>query len=72
MTKVKPFIQCVDYWPNKIPPECLAAYKALIDEGQITNQKVIYNKKNGSTVVSYDSNQPQEWIREELRKKAGR
>ena len=35
MTQVKPFIPCVDYWPEHIPPEKLAVYKQLIEEGQI-------------------------------------
>lgn len=72
MTEVKPFIKCVDYWPGRIPGECMNAYRALIGEGQITNQKIVYSRGVGTVVVSYDSNQPHEWIRQELRARAGR
>lgn len=66
MTQVKPFIKCIDYWPGEIQPEKLAAYKQLIDEGQITKPHVIYSKRSGSTAVEYDAIAPHEWILEEL------
>ena len=67
MEKVKPFVRCSDYWPNRIPKTRLIAYKELIDEGQIAEAKVIYNKSAGSTMVSYKANQPHEWVLERLR-----
>ena len=69
MTQVKPFIKCVDFWPAEIPPNKLAAYKALIDEGQILKHHVLYNQRTGSTTVEYYTTIPHEWIREELAKR---
>ena len=69
MTQVKPFVKCVDYWPEHIPPEKLAAYKQLITEGQIRKHHVIVNKLTGSTTVEYYSTIPHEWVREELKKR---
>ena len=70
MTKVKPFVKCVDFWPVEIPPEKLAAYKQLIDEGQIRKHTVIYDRTAGSTTVEYYAIAPHEWIREELKRRA--
>ena len=72
MTEVKPFIKCVDYWPCHIPPEKLAAYKQLIEEGQIRKHNVIVNQTAGSTTVEYYATIPHEWILEELAKRAAR
>ena len=72
MTEVKPFIKCVDYWPNHIPPAKLEAYRQLIDEGQILKHHVIYNRETGSTTVEYYAIAPHEWILEELRRKCSR
>lgn len=69
MTTVSPFIKCVDYWPEHIPPEKLAAYKQLIEEGQIRKHHVIYNRTAGSTTVEYYAIAPHEWILEELRRR---
>ena len=69
MTEVKPFIKCVDYWPVEIPEEKLAAYKALIEEGQIRNHHVIHNRRTGTTTVEYYAIAPHEWIREELKRR---
>ena len=69
MTKVKPFIKCVDFWPEHIPDEKLAAYKAMIDEGQIRKHHVIYNRRTGSTTVEYYAIMPHEWVREELKRR---
>jgi len=69
MTQVKPFIKCVDYWPGHIPPEKLAIYKQLIEEGQIRKHHVLYNRQIGSTVVEYYSIAPHEWIREEMKRR---
>lgn len=66
MTEVKPFIKCVDFWPEEIPPEKLAAYKQMIKEGQILKHSVVYNRQTGSTTVEYSSTVPHEWILEEL------
>ena len=70
MTEVKPFVKCVDYWPEHIPQEKLAAYKQLIDEGQIRKHTVIYDRTAGSTTVEYYAIAPHEWIREELKRRA--
>ena len=64
MTEVKPFVKCVDYWPEHIPQEKLAAYKQLIDEGQIRKHTVIYDRTAGSTTVEYYAIATHEWIRE--------
>ena len=70
MSKVDPFIKCVDFWPEHIPDEKLAAYKEMIDEGQIRKHHVIYNRRTGSTTVEYYANMPHEWVLEELRKRS--
>ena len=70
MTKVKPFIKCIDFWPVQIPPEKLNAYKQLIEEGQIRKHHVIVNRQTGSTTVEYYSTIPHEWIREELKRRS--
>ena len=69
MTKVKPFIKCVDFWPVEIPPEKLASYKLMIAEGQIMKHHVLYNRRTGSTTVEYYSTVPHEWVLEELKKR---
>ena len=66
MTKVDPFIRCSDYWPGRVPPRVLSEYKALLDEGQITKPKVLVNKSAGTALITYQANQPQEWIMERL------
>ena len=66
MTEVQPFIKCVDFWPSGIPPEKLAAYKQMIDEGQIIKHHVLVNKRTHATTVEYFANMPHEWVREEL------
>ncbi len=66
MTEIKPFIKCVDFWPSGIPPEKLAAYKQMIDEGQIIKHHVLVNKRTHATTVEYFANMPHEWVREEL------
>ena len=71
MTEVKPFIKCVDYWPELIPPEKLNAYKQLIADGQIRKHHVIVNKLTGSTTVEYYATVPHEWILETLKKLSG-
>lgn len=70
MTEVKPFIKCVDYWPEQIPENKLAAYKQLIDEGQILKHHVIYERGTGRTAVEYYAIAPHEWILEELRRRS--
>lgn len=67
---VRPFIRCIDYWPIPIPERSLAAYKQLIQEGQIKNHHVIYSRTTKTTTVEYYSIAPHEWIKEELRKRA--
>ena len=69
MTKIQPFIKCVDFWPDQIPPDKLAAYHQLIEENQIRKHHVIYNRRTGSTIVEYQSIAPHKWILEELAKR---
>lgn len=66
--EVKPFIKCQDYWPTRIPEKHLAAYNAMIQDGQIRKHHVIYSKATGSTLVEYYSTVPHEWILEEMGK----
>jgi len=68
MTKISPFIKCVDYWKEKIPPEKLDAYRALIHARLIKKHHVLVNRQTGVTIVEYSSTVPHEWIREELKK----
>ena len=70
MTEVKPFIKCVDCWPGPIPDNKLAAYKQLIEEGQIRKHYVIYNRQTGSTAIEYYAIAPHEWILDELKKRS--
>jgi len=69
MTQVKPFIKCVDFWPERIPLEKLAAYKTMIEEGQIRKHHVIYNRQTGSTTVEYFAIMPHEWVLDELKRR---
>lgn len=66
MTEVKPFIKCIDFWPDGIPDRKMQIYKDMIAEGQIRNHHVIVNQRTGSTTVEYYSNIPHEWIRQEM------
>lgn len=72
MQKVEPFIRCTDYWPMKIPPECMNAYGVMVRDGQIRNQRVVFNEKTKATIIEYDSTHPHEWVLEELKEIAGR
>ena len=66
MTEVKPFIKCIDFWPDGIPERKQQIYKDMIAEGQIRNHHVIVNQRTGSTTVEYYSTIPHEWIRQEM------
>ena len=70
MTQVKPFIKCVDFWPDRIPKDKLEAYRQLIAEEQIRKHEVVYNRETGSVTVEYYSTVPHEWILEELSRRA--
>ena len=69
MTEVKPFIKCVDFWPDGIPERKLQIYKQFIAEGQIREHHVLVNKRTHATTVEYYSIAPHEWILEEMRKR---
>ena len=58
-----------DTWTRQIPDNKLAAYRALIDEGQIRVHHVIYNRHTGSTTVEYYAIAPHEWILQEMAKR---
>jgi len=66
---IGPFIRCVDYWASGIPDNKLKAYKAMIDEGQITKPHIVINRETHATSVEYLAIMPHEWVREELRKR---
>jgi len=66
MTEVKPFIKCVDFWPDGIPERKLQIYKQFIAEGQIRQHKVLVNQRTHAVTVEYYSTVPQEWIRQEM------
>lgn len=66
MTQVKPFIKCVDFWPDGIPDRKLQIYKDMIAEGQIRKHHVIVNHRTHATTVEYYSIAPHEWIRHEM------
>lgn len=66
LTTVKPEIPCIDYWPRGIPSTKLAAYRAMIDAGQITRPRCVVQKATGSCAVSYASTIPHDWLRQEM------
>ena len=61
---------CKDTWTRQIPDNKLAAYRALIDDGQIRKHTVIYDRTAGSTTIEYYAIAPQEWIHDELRRRS--
>ena len=69
MTKMDPFIRCVDYWPDGIPPDRLAIYKQFIEEGQILKHHVLVNRRTHATTIEYYAIAPKEWIHEEMAKR---
>ena len=66
MTEVKPFIKCVDFWPDGIPPDRLAIYKQFIEEGQIRNHHVLVNNQTHATTVEYYAIATHELILQEM------
>lgn len=66
MTQVKPFIKCIDFWPDGIPDRKLQIYKDMIAEGQIRKHNVIVNKRTHATTVEYYAIAPHEWILQEM------
>ena len=66
MTQVKPFIKCIDFWPEGIPDRKLQIYKDMIAEGQIRKHNVIVNKRTHATTVEYYAITPHEWILQEM------
>ena len=69
MTEIKPFIKCIDFWPDGIPKQKLQIYKDMIAEGQIRKHNVIVNKRTHATTVEYYAIAPHEWIRQEMSKR---
>lgn len=72
MTEVKPFIKCIDFWPDGIPERKMQIYKDMIAEGQIRNHHVIVNRRTNATTVEYYAIAPHEWIRQEMAKRLAR
>ena len=66
MTQVKPFIKCIDFWPDGIPDRKLQIYRDMIAEGQIRKHNVIVNKRTHATTVEYYAIAPHEWILQEM------
>ena len=69
MSEVKPFLKCVDFWPDGIPERKLAIYKQLIAEGQIMKHHVLVNKRTHATTVEYYAIAPHEWMLQEMAKR---
>jgi len=69
MEEVKPFVKCVDLWPGRIPEAQLAAYREMIEEGQIRKHCVIYSRLSGRTMIEYYAIAPHEWILQEMKRK---
>lgn len=66
MTEVKPFIKCVDFWPDGIPPDKLKVYKQFIEEGQIVRHNVLVNRHTNATTLEYFAIAPHEWMLQEM------
>ena len=66
ITRMKPFIKCIDYWPGEIPPDRLGVYKQLHAEEQIRIHQLIVNQDTGSTVIEYYAIAPHEWMLEQM------
>ena len=69
MSEIKPFIKCIDFWPDGIPERKMQIYKDMIAEGQIRNHHVIVNRRTNATTVEYYAIAPHEWIRQEMAKR---
>ncbi|MBE5775283.1 MAG: hypothetical protein E7337_15380 [Clostridiales bacterium] len=66
-----PFIPCVDLWPpGTLTDAKRAAYKQLINKGDIKIRKTVYHKGSGYITVDYLSNLPHEWTLGRLRELA--
>ena len=59
-------MHCKDIWKKHIPQRKLEIYKQMIDERLITDTHVTYCRDIGWTVVEYESDHTQEWIRQEM------
>jgi len=66
MSEVKPFIKCVDFWPDGIPDRKLEIYKQFIAEGQIMKHHVVVDQRTNATTVEYYSTIPHEWVLQEM------
>ena len=66
MSEIKPFIKCVDFWPDGIPDRKLQIYKEFIAEGKIRKHHVIVNQRTHATTVEYYAIAPHEWILQEM------
>ena len=62
-------MHCKDTWTRHIPPNKLAAYKQLLDEGQIRDPHVTYVRDVGLTIVEYESDYTHTHILDELAKR---
>lgn len=63
-----PIIPCIDLWPpGTLTSPKLAAYRALMDAGDIRIRKVTYHRPGGYTTVEYLSNLPHAWTLERLK-----
>ena len=62
-------MHCKDTWKRHIPNDKLYAYNQIINEGMITNNHVVYERKTEITTVEYESEKPHEWIREKMKRR---
>ena len=65
-TVAEPMIPCADYWPDILPDVKLAAYRRMLEEGQLSHLHCQYNRRLHSCLITYRANQPHEWILEIL------
>lgn len=66
-----PSIVCCDLWPPRTLTEAkMAAYKRLIDLGEIRIRRVVHYKATGYTTVDYWSTLPHAWTLNRLRELA--
>ena len=66
---VDPMIYVADVWPRaKFQKPIMDAYKELEKANGIWIRKVIYNKQTEMVVIEYESNVPEQWTHDLLKK----
>lgn len=65
--QAEPIIPCIDRWPAAtLTPKKTAAYFQQQRDGNISHLKMTQDPETGIIVVSYMSNCPQDWMRQQL------